>query len=162
MTQRSVIISKATNRPATSGCLAKMTAPFSQAGGKTFSRRKDFSAVKRFVFFFDCEPRQHLVAWDRPIHRNRVTPMSWADHSKRSGTAGAANYHDPVAINDLAASQTVTFVVERIPLPITIEPLQNFKLFSVRELDGRKERRHRANNEQSGFRQQSDQRQIGP
>ena len=63
--------------------------------------------------------------------------MSWANQSQRSGAASAANYKHSMTINDPTASQTITFIIERLPASVVIESLQNLELFGIGQFKGR-------------------------
>jgi len=68
-----------------------------------------------------------------------VAVTSWADQAQRSGAAGTANNQNMASFHDLAAGETVTFVIERMPFSIAIEPLQNLQLLRAGEFDGSKQ-----------------------
>jgi len=65
-----------------------------------------------------------------------VAVTSWADQAQRSGAAGTANNQNIASFNNLAARETVTFVIQRMPFSIAIEPLQNLQLLRAGEFDG--------------------------
>ena len=61
---------------------------------------------------------------------------SWADQAQRSGAAGTANNQNMASFNNLPARETVTFVIERMPFSVAIEPSQNLQLLRAGEFDG--------------------------
>lgn len=76
-----------------------------------------------------------------------MATLGRTNQPQRSGPAGAADYEDIVTADDLAAGKTIPFVVKRFPVPVTIESLQNFELFSVGQFNGRKQGRHDADHD---------------
>ena len=65
-----------------------------------------------------------------------MAAASRTNQTQRSGAARAADDEDFVAIYDLTAGETITFLVERVPFPVTVESLENFELFRAGEFNG--------------------------
>src|SRR5438067_13034197 len=111
----------------------------------TYPRRKclarTFNRLSRqiFILFHHRHPRQNLVGRNYPIHRNGMTAAGWANQTQRPRSTRASHYQDIVSIKNLRASKAITLLIERLPFPIAIEPLQNLELLGVREFDGRKQ-----------------------
>ena len=68
-----------------------------------------------------------------------MTAAGWANQTQRPRSTRASHYQDIVSIKNLRASKAITLLIERLPFPIAIEPLQNLELLGVREFDGRKQ-----------------------
>jgi len=67
-----------------------------------------------------------------------MATASRTNQTQRPSPARAADHENLATINDLPAGKAVTLVVERIPFPIAIEPLQKHVLIHVGEFDGSK------------------------
>jgi len=58
-----------------------------------------------------------------------MAARSRTDQPQRSGPAGSTDDNDVLAANDLPTSEAIAFIVQGMPLPITIESLQKLELF---------------------------------
>ena len=67
---------------------------------------------------------EDLIRGQHPVHWDGVAPFRWTSESQRSVAASAASDLDVLPHNQVAANQTIAFLVERMPLPELIEPAQ--------------------------------------
>src|SRR5438270_9932556 len=72
-----------------------------------------------------------------------MATVSRTNQTKRPGPASAADDQNIASLNDLAAGKTVTLLLQRMPFPVAIEPLQNLQLLHGGEFNWGQER-HRA------------------
>ena len=68
-----------------------------------------------------------------------MATVGWTDHAQRPIPAGASYCLYLPTGNNFTANKAITLLIERLPFPIAIEPLQNLELLGVREFDGRKQ-----------------------
>ena len=78
------------------------------------------------------EIRQNFVGRQDPIHRYRVATLRRATQPQRSVSIGPATHLNLPAGDNLAADQTVTFLIQSGPWPKLIEPSQHFELIFIR------------------------------
>ena len=83
-----------------------------------WSRRFALFRCELFHFSEDLIRRQH------PVHRNGVALFRLTIEPQRTVAAGSASDLDLPPRNEIAANQTVTFLIERTPLPKLIEAAQ--------------------------------------
>ena len=94
-----------------------------------WSRRFALFPCELFHFSEDLIRRQH------PVHRNGVALFRWTIEPQRTVAAGSASDLDLPPRNEIAANQTVTFLIERMPGPKLIEASQRFEFILVRQSD---------------------------
>ena len=90
---------------------------------------------RRSFALFLCQSfhfSEDLTRGQHPVHRNGVAPFRWTSEPQRTVAAGSASDLDLPPRNEIAANQTVTFLIERMPLPKLIEPAQRFEFFLIR------------------------------
>lgn len=74
---------------------------------------------------------EDLIRGQHPIHRNGVALFRWTIEPQRTVAAGSASDLDLPPRNEIAANQTVTFLIERMPLSKLIEPAQRFEFLLI-------------------------------
>src|SRR5205085_5739373 len=112
-----------TDRLCGSGRRPKMRCDFAQPRRDGFARATWSFCNSVGFFLADRHSREHFLTRDHPIHRNRMTTLTWTDQTQRPGSARAANDDDPVTIDQASTGEAITLVIERVPFPVAIEPL---------------------------------------
>jgi hypothetical protein len=103
---------------------------------------------------------QDVVGWPHPFYRHRVTIFRWTNDAQRPVSTCAHDHVDFPAGNDFAANQAITFFIQRVPLPESIESLQEVQLVSIGQFD-RRNKRHRPKHAVLRIVIQSGERRIG-
>ncbi len=72
-----------------------------------------------------------FIGWPHPIHRNRMTMFRRTNDAQRPVSTSAPNHLDIPPIDDFAANEAITFLIQRVPLPEFIESLQRLQFFFI-------------------------------
>jgi len=90
----------------------------------------------RSLVFFSCQhfhSSKDFIRRGHPIYRDWVAMLRGTAKSQGTVTPCTARHLNLVASNNLPANQTVTFVVQRMPLPKLIQPPQNIEFLRIRK-----------------------------
>lgn len=68
--------------------------------------------------------------------------MGRTNQTQWSGPARASDNQNTVTVDQVATSQAVALIAKRLPFPVAIQSLQDFKFLCVGEFDWGKEERH--------------------
>ena len=74
---------------------------------------------------------QDFIGWPHPFHRHRITMFGRTNDAQRPVSSCALNYLDFPPSDDFPANEAITFLIEGVPLPESIESLQDVQFFFI-------------------------------
>lgn len=74
----------------------------------------------------------NFVGWQDPIHWYRMATLRRTTEPQRSVPTCSAHDLDLLAGDNLAANETITFLIQGAPWPELIEPSQRFQFIFIR------------------------------
>jgi len=74
---------------------------------------------------------QDAVGWPHPFYWHRITIFRWTNDTRRPVSTCAHDHVDFPAGDDFAANQAITFLIQRMPMPESIESLQDRQFFLI-------------------------------
>jgi hypothetical protein len=81
--------------------------------------------------FYHRNCYQDVVGWPYPFYRHRITIFRGTNGAQQPVFTSAHNHLDFPAGDDFAANQAITFLIKRVPLPESIESLQDVQFFFI-------------------------------
>ena len=83
--------------------------------------------------------RQYFIGRQTPIHWNRATILCWTKSANLAGHRRTADDLNFATGDNVATDYAVAFLIERVPLPVSIETLQDLQFVPVQQFEWRKQ-----------------------